>query len=142
MIQRSSLTALWPQSGMPDRAARTRPQQTWLALALVVGIVLILCLYLFQASRTTAKEHDIYTLQQRHARLQRENSNMLASLAYHNSITQMNRRAVAAGFGPARTQPRYVVVSPASPAAANLFTPPAALFQPEDEPARVSLINP
>lgn len=117
MFQRSSLTALWPlQAGVAERTARTRPQQTALGLALIAGLVLILCLYLQQASRITATSYDIHELQAQRARLQRENSNLLAQYAYDRSVKVMNRRAIAAGFRPATAGVRYVVLAPASPA--------------------------
>ncbi len=102
MIQRSYLTSLWPvgASGVSDRATRTRPQQALWAILLIAGLVSILCLYLYQASRITVTDFDINKLQRTYARLQRENSNMLANYAHAQSIVEMAKRAQAAGFTP------------------------------------------
>jgi len=119
MLQRSSLTALWPlQAGFADRTARTRPQQAYLALALIVGLVIILCLYLQQASQITSTHYDIIDLHQQQARLQRENSIHLAGYAYDRSIIKMNERARALGYGPARMPARYVLLPEPGPVAA------------------------
>ena len=121
MLLRSSLTSLWPmQAGATARTARTKPQQALLAIALIAGIVAILCLYLYQTARITVTNYDIGILQSDYARLQRENSNLLATLAYQQSIPQMTQRAREAGFRPADTL-RYVAIMPASalPAVAN-----------------------
>ena len=101
MIQRSSLTALWPsQRGITNRTARTKPQQAFLAIALIIGITLALSLYLLQASKITARHYDIQDLQAQLNDLQQKNTNALAILAYEQSITQMDKRAAAAGFQP------------------------------------------
>lgn len=117
MIQRSYLTSLWPvgASGVSDRATRTRPQQALLAILLIAGLVSILCLYLFQASRIAVTDFDINKLQRTYARLQRENSNMLANYAHAQSIAEMSKRAKAAGFAPA-TNVQWLQLGAASPA--------------------------
>jgi len=101
MIQRSSLTALWPsQRGVANRSARTKPQQALLAIALITGITLVLFLYLLQTSKINVRNYDIRNLQGKLSALQRQNANTLAELAYQQSITQMDKRAAAAGFQP------------------------------------------
>ncbi len=101
MIQRSSLTSLWPsQRGITNRTARTKPHQALLAIALVLGITIVLCLYLLQTSKINVRNYDIYELQGQLITLQRDNTNALAELAYEQSITQMDKRAIAAGYRP------------------------------------------
>jgi hypothetical protein len=112
MIQRSSLTALWPsQRGITNRSARTKPQQAFLAILLIIGITLVLSLYLLQASKITVRKYDIRELQVEMNDLQQENANTLAVLAYEQSITQMDKRAVAAGFKPTESV-LYLPVTP------------------------------
>lgn len=101
MIQRSSLTSLWPsQRGITNRTARTKPQQALLAIALVCGITIVLCLYLLQTSKINVRNYAIIELQDQLAVIQRQNTNELATLAYQQSITQMDKHAEAAGFQP------------------------------------------
>lgn len=107
-----TLNTLWPLgAGVSDRALRTRPQQALLAMLLLAGVTAVLCLYLFQTSRITVTSYGITDLQQDYARLQRENSNLLASYAFEQSMAQMKKRALAAGFGPI-TELEYVTVRP------------------------------
>lgn len=111
---RTTFSNLWPLgAGVSDRTLRTRPQQALLAILLIVGVTAVLCLYLFQISRITVTNYGITSLQQDHARLQRENSNLLASYAHEQSMAQMKKRALAAGFGPP-TETDYVTVAPKS----------------------------
>lgn len=120
---RSAFSSLWPIGArMTDRALRTRPQQALLAILLLVGVTAVLCLYLFQASRTTVTTYGITHLQRDYARLQRENSNLLARLALEQSMTQMKKRALAAGFGPV-AELDYVAVR-AAPAGESSQTSP------------------
>jgi hypothetical protein len=115
---RSAFSALWPAgASMTDRALRTRPQQALLAILLLAGVTAVLCLYLFQASRTTVTTYGITHLQRNYARLQRENSNLLARFAHEQSMAQMKKRALAAGFGPV-AELDYVAVG-AAPAAGD-----------------------
>jgi hypothetical protein len=101
MIQRSSLTALWPsQSGITNRSARTKPHQALLSIALITGIALVLFLYLLQTSKIDVRNYNIRVLQGELEDLQQQNTNALAELAYQQSITQMDKRATAAGFQP------------------------------------------
>ena len=114
MIRLSSLTTLWPNdSGQPTRGSQTRPQQAFLAITLIVGVVLVLCLYLHQASRVTAVYYDTIKVEREYARIERENSLKLAELAQAQSITEMDKIATAAGYAPADTI-RYVTVQPLS----------------------------
>ncbi|NOX62507.1 MAG: hypothetical protein GXP42_11280 [Chloroflexi bacterium] len=130
MFQRSSLTALWPsQAGHLGRNQRTRPQQTILAIALIVGVTLVLCLYLYQTSRITVTEYTITSLQSEYQRLQRENANLLAQYAEAQSLRQMDERALKAGYGPA-SDVRYVEISPFMP------TPDAPLVAQGDNALR------
>lgn len=80
-------------------------------MLLLAGVTAVLCLYLFQTSRITVTSYGITTLQQDYARLQRENSNLLANYAFSQSMAQMKKRALAAGFGPI-TELEYVTVRP------------------------------
>ena len=101
MIQRSSLTALWPsQRGVTNRSARTKPHQALLTIALIIGITLVLFLYLLQTSKINVRNYNILVLQKELGAMQRQNANTLTELAYQQSITQMDKRAVAAGFQP------------------------------------------
>ena len=101
MIQRSSLTFLWPsQRGITNRSARTKPHQAMLAIALIFGITVVVCLYLLQTSKINVRTHEIEKKQLELVALQRQNTNALAELAYQQSITQMDKRAEAAGFQP------------------------------------------
>ena len=101
MIQRSSLTALWPsQRGISNRSARTKPQQTLLAISLILGITLVLFLFLLQTSKINVRNYNIQKLQGELSALQRQNANNLTTLAYEQSITQMDKRADAAGYLP------------------------------------------
>ena len=101
MIQRSSLTALWPsQRGVTNRSARTKPHQAFLTIALITGITLVLFLYLLQTSKINVRNYNILILQEDLGTLQQQNANALAELAYQQSITQMDKRSVAAGFQP------------------------------------------
>ena len=102
MIHRTSLIAAQPLNniGVRSRATRTRPQQAFLSILLIAGIALVLCLYLYQTTQTTVKNHNIYNLQQDYIRLQHENSNLLAIYAYEQSISQMTKRAKTAGYQP------------------------------------------
>jgi hypothetical protein len=112
MIQRSSLTSLWPsQRGITNRTARTKPHQALLAIALVLGITIVLCLYLLQTSKINVRNYDIYELQGQLITLQRDNTNALAKLAYEQSITQMDKRAIAAGYRPIQSV-LYLPINP------------------------------
>ncbi len=112
MIQRSSLTALWPsQRGISNRSARTKPQQTLLAIALILGVTLVLFLYLLQTSKINVRNYNIQELQGKLSVLQRQNANTLADLAYEQSITQMDKRAAAAGYQPIQSV-LYLPVNP------------------------------
>ena len=113
MIQRSSLTSLWPsQRGITNRSARTKPQQALLTIALVSGITIVLCLYLLQTSKINVRNFDILETETELLALQRQNTNALAELAYQQSITQMDKRAEAAGFKPIQSV-LYLPISPA-----------------------------
>ena len=106
MLQKSSPpTSLWlPGAPAPERTTlRNQPRQAFLAMALIAGVVLVLCLYVYQASRITATDHATFQFERQYARLQRENSNLLVSYASEQSIAKMSQRAVAAGFEPARS---------------------------------------
>jgi hypothetical protein len=105
MLQKSSRTSLWlPGAPAPERTTlRNQPRQAFLAMALIAGVVLVLCLYVYQASRITATDHATLQFGRQYARLQRENSNLLVSYASEQSIAKMSQRAVAAGFEPARS---------------------------------------
>ena len=101
MVQRSSFTALWPNS--PDitgRINRARPSQAYIAILLITGIVLILCLYLYQASKITSTHYQILEKQQEYAMLQRINSNLLATLASEENLQKMTERAEKEGYRP------------------------------------------
>lgn len=112
MIQRSSLTSLWPsERGITNRSARTRPHQAMLAIALVFGVTVVICLYLLQTSKINVRNYDIIKLQGQLITLQRDNTNALAALAYEQSITQMDKRAEAAGFRPIRSV-LYLPINP------------------------------
>lgn len=112
MIQRSSLTALRPsQRGITNRSARTKPQQAFLSIALIIGITLVLSLYLLQASKITVRNYNIRDLKVELNELQQNNANVLAELAYQQSISQMDKRAIAAGFEP----PKAVLFLPVMP---------------------------
>lgn len=112
MIQRSSLTSLWPsQRGITNRSARTKPHQAMLAIALVVGITFVVCLYLLQTSKINVRTQDIREKQLELVALQRQNTNALAELAYQQSITQMDKRAEAAGFRPIQSV-LYLPINP------------------------------
>lgn len=101
MIQRSSLTGIWPtQAGKSSRTARTQAQQAMLMIALVVGLTLVLCLYIYQTSKITVKNYEIKSLEYQYSRLVRENSTLLATYAYEQSIAKMSARAEAIGFQP------------------------------------------
>ena len=105
MLQKSSPTSLW-LLGAPAserNTLRNQPRQAFLAMALIAGVVLVLCLYVYQTSRITATDHATFQFERQYARLQRENSNLLVSYATEQSITKMSQRAVAAGFEPARS---------------------------------------
>ena len=121
MLQHSSLTALWPShAGLLDRTQRIKLHQTLVTVALIAGITIVLCLYLYQISRVTVANYDYLTLQASHQRLQRENANLLAEYAIEQSLAKMDERARAAGYGPVAT-PRYVRIAPAgSPAGASV----------------------
>lgn len=105
MLQKSSSTSLWPLgASAPERTTQhNQPRQAFLAMTLIAGIVLVLCLYVNQASRITATDHATLQFERQYARLQRENSNLLASYATEQSIATMSQRVVAAGFEPARS---------------------------------------
>ena len=112
MIQRSSLTSLWPsQRGITNRSARTKPHQAMLAIALVFGITFVVCLYLLQTSKINVRTYDIRVKQLELVDLQRQNTNALAELAYQQSITQMDKRAEAAGFRPIQSV-LYLPINP------------------------------
>lgn len=112
MIQRSSLTALWPsQRGISNRSARTKPQQTLLAIALILGITLVLFLFLLQTSKINVRNYNIQKLQGELSALQRQNANTLTKLAYEQSITQMDKRADAAGYQPIQSV-LYLPINP------------------------------
>ena len=112
MIQRSSLTALWPsQRGITNRTARTKPHQALLTIALIVGITLVLFLYLLQTSKINVRTYDTQELQWKLSALHRQNTNTLAELAYQQSITQMDKRAAAAGFQPIQSV-LYLPIAP------------------------------
>lgn len=114
MIRLSSLTTLWPtDGGQPTRGSQTRPQQTALALMLIGGIVLVLCLYLHQASQVTVVYFDTLKVEKAYARLERENNFKLVELAQAQSILEMDKKALAAGYTPGGS-PQYVVVTPLS----------------------------
>ncbi|MBX7232971.1 MAG: hypothetical protein K1X65_01220 [Caldilineales bacterium] len=106
-----------------DRALRTRPQQALLAILLLAGVTAVLCLYLFQASRITVTTYGITHLQRDYARLQRENSNLLARYAYEQSLAEMKKRALAAGFGPV-AELDYVAVRAAPAGESSQTSPP------------------
>lgn len=109
---RTTFSNLWPLgAGVSDRSLRTRPQQAFLGILLIIGVTAVLCLYLFQTSRITVTNFGITHLQRDYERLQRENSNMLASYAHEQSIAQMKKRALAAGFGPPADL-EYVTIAP------------------------------
>ncbi len=105
MLQKSSPTSLWLLGApAPERTPlRNQPRQAFLAMALIAGVALVLCLYVYQTSRITATDHATLQLGRQYARLQRENSNLLVSYATEQSIAKMSQRAVAAGFAPARS---------------------------------------
>ncbi len=112
MIQRSSLTALWPsQRGVTNRSARTKPHQALLTIALIIGITLVLFLYLLQTSKINVRNYNILVLQRELGAIQRQNANTLAQLAYQQSITQMDKRAAAAGFQPIQSV-LYLPINP------------------------------
>jgi len=112
MIQRSSLTSLWPsQRGITNRSARTKPHQAMLAMALVFGITVVVCLYLLQTSKINVRNYHIQEKQWELVALQRQNTNTLAELAYQQSITQMDKRAEAAGFRPIQSV-LYLPINP------------------------------
>lgn len=121
MLQHSSLTALWPShAGLLDRTQRIRLHQTLVTVALIIGIALVLCLYLYQISRVTVANYDYLNSQASYQRLQRENANLLAEYAIEQSLAKMDERARAAGYGPVET-PRYVRIAPAgAPASASV----------------------
>lgn len=111
MIQRSSLTTAWPvPTGQPNRGARSMRQQTQLVLLMVAGVVFILCIYLYQASRITSTEFRVIDLQTKYASQQRMNANLLADLAKEQSLARMNERAIKAGFAPAGDDMLYVAI--------------------------------
>lgn len=121
MIQRSSLTALWPtQAGKSSRTARTKAQQAMLMIALIAGVTLVLCLYLYQTSKITVKNYEIMNLESRYGRLIRENSNLLATYSYEQSITRMTARAEDIGFQPI-TSVLYLPVEKDAPAERYTF---------------------
>lgn len=105
MLQKSSPTSLWLLGApAPERTPlRNQSRQAILAMALIAGVVLVLCLYVYQTSRITATDHATFQLGRQYARLQRENSNLLVNYATEQSIAKMSQRAVAAGFQPARS---------------------------------------
>lgn len=109
---RFTIFDLWPFGAeVSDRAMRTRPQQALLAILLIIGVAAVLCLYLFQTSRITVTNYGISDLQQDYARLQRENSNLLARYAHEQSMAQMKKRALAAGFVPT-VEMEYITLTP------------------------------
>jgi len=102
MLQRSSFSSIQSlQAGVLRRSTRTRPQQALLKILLIVGVALTLSLYVYQTSKITVVTYDIRDLQNNYARLVRENTNLLAQIAYEQSVQQMTRRALAQGFQPA-----------------------------------------
>ena len=105
MLQKSSPTSLWLLGApAPERTTlRNQPRQAFLAMALIAGVVLVLCLYVYQTSRITATDHATLQIGRQYARLQRENSNLLVNYATEQSIAKMSERAVAAGFEPAQS---------------------------------------
>jgi len=104
MFHRSSMSAIEPlQAGVPSRASRTRPQQALLTILLIAGVVLVLCLYLLQTTKTTVKTVNIQELQLEYESLQRQNSNLLAIYAYEQSIARMTERVERAGFQPVKS---------------------------------------
>ena len=112
MIQRSSLTSLWPsQRGITKRSARTKPRQAMLAMALIFGITVVVCLYLLQTSKINVRIYNIQEKKWELVALQRQNTNALAGLAYQQSITQMDKRAEAAGFRPIQSV-LYLPINP------------------------------
>lgn len=132
----SSLTSLWPLGvRVSDRALRTRPQQAMLAILLIIGVTVVLCLYLFQTSRITVTNYGITNLQLDYARLQRENSNLLASFAFEQSMAEMKKRATSAGFGPI-TELDYVTVAPEAETGQPATL--ASTFQPQSLPSQAA----
>ncbi len=112
MIQRSSLTTLWPsQRGVTNRSARTKPHQALLTIALIIGITLVLFLYLLQTSKINVRNYNILVLQRELGAIQRQYAKTLAQLAYQQSITQMDKRAAAAGFQPIQSV-LYLPINP------------------------------
>ncbi len=98
------MSAIEPlESGVPNRTTRTRPQQALLTILLITGVVLVLCLYLLQTTQTTVKTVTIENLQTEYARLQRQNSNLLAIYAHDQSMSQMMEQAELAGFEPVQS---------------------------------------
>lgn len=82
-----------------------------LAIALVFGITFVVCLYLLQTSKINVRTYDIRVKQLELVDLQRQNTNALAELAYQQSITQMDKRAEAAGFRPIQSV-LYLPINP------------------------------
>ncbi len=105
MLQKSSPTSPWLLGAQtPERPPlRNQQRRALFAMALIAGVVLLLCLYVYQASRITVTDYTALDYSRQYARLQRENSNLLVNYATEQSIAKMSARAVAAGFGPARS---------------------------------------
>lgn len=123
MLQRSSFSSIQSlQVGVLGRGTRTRPQQALLKILLLLGIALTLSLYVYQTSKITVVTYDIRELQNNYARLVRENTNLLAQIAYEQSVQQMTRRALAQGFQPAEVM--HFIYVKSGPESEDTLRPP------------------
>ncbi|RME80455.1 MAG: hypothetical protein D6775_16095 [Caldilineae bacterium] len=101
MSVNSIISAVGPRlHSIPNRASRTRSQQAFMAILLVTGIVVVMCLYLLQTTHIRVRTYDVEATRAQYGSLRRKNANALARLAYEQRLLPMIERAQAMGYQP------------------------------------------
>jgi len=111
MIQQNVITS----TSRPIEVQKTKitNYNTILAIAIILGITIILSLYVYQSSALYLTERAIYNSEQAYARQMRLNNEALALLAQTQSMENMVRRAQAMGYAPPTAeQIKYVYIEP------------------------------